>query len=865
MNIRKKILWFLAIIGLWFCAFAPSSIVGNSVYAQAPEQTAAAQKDNETVTVEQALNELWTLIDMGLKLMYIVIWPMLFLAGIALDNSMVYGSFFHMDAPLWFFWNMTKNFANFALGFMVLFAILKWIFSSFGDKKDARSPIEIIKKTLIAGVLIQASWFIMSAVIDVSTIATYAIWGMPMTLLNDSDIKWAQDKIPQTESHLELNNVNKLNEEDFRVRYKTKVNNAGVEKTVEISPCLIKALWAESYIVWRKYGDTKFSTEEINNQLPDDMKIANDKFPTRNICMYWKTPFFFNEFPNAWLLGKTNSEYQSILSANLNALWWYTTDLEKCRFIINLENEDWSETPEDCQEVINKLRWNFDDTTKQLIENNDDLKWLKDWSEEALQADGYLQKITADTFYNEYWSEVGKLRFSKTLAPTVSTIIDKSKGFVGPFVTIYASIMDFANLSDGNSNTSSIWRNIWSMLIRTGVAVWLIFPLIALAVVLFIRIGFLRAVIAASPLLILVNVFKDTLKIDLGKHFTIENILKAIFAPVITVFALSISMIFMTTLSNSLSTNNMDKVNIMNQLWWTLEDKGKETSLTIAGFTIVYPKIVDTYAGATGDWFSWMLLSFCGIGIMRFILFAAIKATGTIGEVGEKIKDFGENVLKTAPIVPIPGMGMSSVEGLKYASTIPDQLTEKRRVREENDAEQFFGSKFTALKDEWLDTNLWNNKYETRDLMNILNTTSNNDKEVSNYLEKQNFIWKNATKQDINTFLGSDNTISAIKNEFQEWLEEKRYTQEQVNEMKTNFKTKGIDIESYDNKIADIGSINNVINSIDKDASESEIKTQIESVWDLKTTGDFSFEKEINEKTYTIAVKDQKVTVTPKK
>lgn len=49
-----------------------------------------------------------------------------------------------------------------------------------------------------------------------------------------------------------------------------------------------------------------------------------------------------------------------------------------------------------------------------------------------------------------------------------------------------------------------------------------------------------------------------------------------------------------------------------------------------------------------------MIVSFCGIGIMRFVLFAAIKATGTIWEVGEKIQQFGSNVMKTAPIIPTP-------------------------------------------------------------------------------------------------------------------------------------------------------------------------------------------------------------------
>jgi hypothetical protein len=58
-------------------------------------------------------------------------------------------------------------------------------------------------------------------------------------------------------------------------------------------------------------------------------------------------------------------------------------------------------------------------------------------------------------------------------------------------------------------------------------------------------------------------VFKDVIKIDLGEHFKLENIFQAIFAPVITVFALSISVIFMTTLSNSLTTDNIDKIKVL--------------------------------------------------------------------------------------------------------------------------------------------------------------------------------------------------------------------------------------------------------------------------------------------------------------
>jgi len=65
------------------------------------------------------------ILDLVLKVIYILLWPLLVVAGLAMDNTLVYGSFFHLDAPLWKFWNMMKNFANFTLGFIVLFAIIK--------------------------------------------------------------------------------------------------------------------------------------------------------------------------------------------------------------------------------------------------------------------------------------------------------------------------------------------------------------------------------------------------------------------------------------------------------------------------------------------------------------------------------------------------------------------------------------------------------------------------------------------------------------------------------------------------------------------------------------------------------------------
>ena len=60
-------------------------------------------------------DNLRNLADIFLKIGYIILWPLIFLSGIALDNTMVYGEIFHMDAPLRQFRNLCKNFANFGL------------------------------------------------------------------------------------------------------------------------------------------------------------------------------------------------------------------------------------------------------------------------------------------------------------------------------------------------------------------------------------------------------------------------------------------------------------------------------------------------------------------------------------------------------------------------------------------------------------------------------------------------------------------------------------------------------------------------------------------------------------------------------
>lgn len=111
------------------------------------------------------------------------------LAGKLMSNDFVYGSFMNLDSFLWQMRNIMKNFANFTIGFLFLFYLIKSMFS----KED--TPMTFIKNKilafLVAGILIQMSWFLVGATLDISTVATSAIWAFPASMIADkSKYQW---------------------------------------------------------------------------------------------------------------------------------------------------------------------------------------------------------------------------------------------------------------------------------------------------------------------------------------------------------------------------------------------------------------------------------------------------------------------------------------------------------------------------------------------------------------------------------------------------------------------------------------------------------------------------------------------------
>ena len=120
----------------------------------------------------------------------ILSWIWVLFAKIAwelLTNKWVYGGVIWLDTVLWQYWNVMKNIANFGLWFYFVYLIWKWLI----NKDDILQKIkDNLLWILLAGVWVQASWFLTAAVVDFSTITLVAAGSFPSYVISqNSELK----------------------------------------------------------------------------------------------------------------------------------------------------------------------------------------------------------------------------------------------------------------------------------------------------------------------------------------------------------------------------------------------------------------------------------------------------------------------------------------------------------------------------------------------------------------------------------------------------------------------------------------------------------------------------------------------------
>lgn len=233
---RKKLIYSaLAFFVCQFCFFNLNWIwLEDQVYAADSQTETPSQSDSLEIQVNSWFQNTAFL----RKVIYVLLYPILIVAGKLIDNSFVYGEIFNFDAVLWQMWVMSRNLADYALWFIFIFYIFKYIINQ--DSKNW--PKWIISRALIAGVWIQASWFVMAALLDISTILTYSIWWLPMTVL---ETKWDDSDKYNPYILKRLFSVDVKNFED----YKLYLTNTTWDSKIYIAPCKTFDVGSEELII----------------------------------------------------------------------------------------------------------------------------------------------------------------------------------------------------------------------------------------------------------------------------------------------------------------------------------------------------------------------------------------------------------------------------------------------------------------------------------------------------------------------------------------------------------------------------------------------------------------------------------------
>lgn len=232
---KKLIYWALAFFVFQFCFFNINWIwLEDQVYAEWTETETPTQSDS----LKEKVTNWYTMTAFLRKVIYILLYPILIVAGKLIDNSFVYGEIFNFDAVLWQMWVMARNLADYALWFIFIFYIFKYLI----DQGSKQWPKWIISRGLIAGVWIQASWFIMSALIDISTILTYGIWWLPMSVL---DTAWDNNDKYNPYILKRLIDVDVKNIDDYKIFLTNTTGNS----QLYIAPCKLFEFEWESLIL----------------------------------------------------------------------------------------------------------------------------------------------------------------------------------------------------------------------------------------------------------------------------------------------------------------------------------------------------------------------------------------------------------------------------------------------------------------------------------------------------------------------------------------------------------------------------------------------------------------------------------------
>ena len=633
--------------------------------------------------IDTVFNVLWS----ALNLLYLITLPVLVIAGKAMDNSMVYGEFINLDKPLFMLRNLSRTFANFAIWWVILRKVVKYIFN-FDDNKSPEFLKGLIIKSLGIVLGINFSWFAMGALIDLSSLATYTLGAMPLSVLKETNSK-----------DMPILSVGSY----FDYQSSASRLNQGIQNIVDpytyyqrwdiyIPRCNEKWKIYKGIITWPEYFPTVPNKTDINfNTFGDGKQYC--ALNTQTLVDITDLEKRKNDQTN-WINNFNNTQKNSIIKSLIDEM---------------------SDKDETCSSLVVVVSWTNINFNKAQIDKLAQSLRIGDWQIEkktycqyqvanqiTITGNAYQENNRQTTFMPwAWWQEP----YSSQNGLTMNNLINESKGMVWPFITLYITLLDFSNLSiqDTKDKTAATTLNgVTEFLLKWGISIALFIPLVALAITLIIRIVLLRWIIAFIPLGIVAYGLFDKKEQSLWSGLWAANpssILWLIFAPILPVFTISISIIILQTLQLAMKPA-IDNDNKTRDFMWieffTDTDANQNTScMNFWGLQTVCLDKGTEISGWSGfaNFLPWLFVNIFAIGLMWMMVKVAISGSTITGKIWWNIMEMWSKALGSIPLISIWwrsvwANALSKTLGT-WMSTLENKIGDINRVQDRTISDAF--------------------------------------------------------------------------------------------------------------------------------------------------------------------------------
>jgi len=277
-------------------------------------------------------------------------------------------------------------------------------------------------------------------------------------------------------------------------------------------------------------------------------------------------------------------------------------------------------------------------------------KVLRFKAEAEIFKKGDINKINPDLETTEY--TLSSIESKKSI---VDAIIWKQQWWSGPLYYLYTSLLSMANIS-----YYGLWGAKWlitanlEFFMKFVIGIMLILPLLAFVLVVIARWILLWLIAAFLPLLVIMWVFDFVKFGDKSNKFSIHAILGLIFLPVVAVFSLGISIVFLNLVNWLLIDKpkwvKVSEFKISNKDIQVDDNKIKASCFDMLWLTEAC--IVNSWKGEfsfspLANIFVWLIVNFFGIAVMWAIVFASLKTSSLTASISGWIQALWKSIFET--------------------------------------------------------------------------------------------------------------------------------------------------------------------------------------------------------------------------